>query len=135
MSVHLHHSRQWTAWILTAVALSPFALVFGAPVEENHLSPITGCVTFSGRPVQDMTICLDTDGEHAAYGSLQADGTFRLTSMIWIGEGAMTGHYRAHLLYTHRGRPELPAKYRDPATSGIEVDVATGWNDFRIDLH
>jgi hypothetical protein len=90
-------------------------------------------VTFAGRPVQDMTICLDTDGHHAAYGLLQADGTFRLSNMTWIDEGAMPGRYRAHL-YTYQGGPELPTKYRDPQTSGIEVDIASGWNDFRIDL-
>ncbi len=134
MSVHLHRTRQWTAWILTALALSPFALVFGSPIDEGHLSPITGSVTFAGRPVQDMTICLDTDGHHAAYGPLQADGSFRLNNMTWIDEGATPGHYRAHL-YTHQGGPELPAKYHDPETSGIEVNVASGWNDFRIDLH
>jgi hypothetical protein len=134
MSVHLHHARQWTAWILTAVALSPFALVFGSAVDEVHLSPITGRVTFSGRPVREMTLCLDTDGHHAAYGTLQSDGTFRLSNMTWIDEGALPGHYRAHL-YTYHGGPDLPAKYHDPATSGIEVDIASGWNDFRIDLH
>jgi hypothetical protein len=134
MSVHLHHTRQWAAWILGAAALSPFALAFGSAPREGHLSPVTGRVTFSGRPVSDMTICLDSGGQHFAYGSLNDDGTFRLCNMTVLDLGAMPGHYHAHL-YTHAGGPELPAKFRNPETSGIEVDVASGWNDFRIDLH
>jgi hypothetical protein len=133
MSVHLHRTRQWTAWILGAAALSPFALVFAPPSTAIRLSPVTGRVLLSGRPVKDMTICLDSEGHHVAYGLLQADGTFRLNNMTWIDEGALPGRYRAHL-YTHEDGPALPSKYRDPESSGIEVEIAAGWNDFHIDL-
>jgi hypothetical protein len=122
------------SWILGAVALSPFALCFGFPFPEVHLSPVTGRVTFSGRPVNDMIICVDSGGEHVAYGPLQADGTFRLINMNWLDTGALPGRYHAHL-YTHANGPKLPSRYSDPETSGIEIDVASGWNDFDIELH
>ena len=134
MSVHLHRTRQWMAWVLTAAALSPFALCF-ASMESGgaHLSPVTGRVTISGRPASDMIICLDSGDLHCAFGALEADGTFQLNNMRWIEGGAEPGRYRAHL-YTRAGGPEIPAKYGDPKTSGILIDVASDWNDFFIEL-
>jgi hypothetical protein len=134
MSFHLHRTRQWTAWVLSVIALSPFALAFGSTPREDHLSPITGSVTLSGRPMNDMFICIDSDGQHIAYGTLADDGTFCLHNMAGYDSGAMPGHYRAHL-FTHTHGPKLPSRYLDPKTSGLEMDVATGWNDFRIELH
>ncbi len=134
MSVHLHRARQWTGWMLGAVALSPFALCLGSPAApEGRYSPVTGRVTYLGRPLGNMIICLDSNGQHSAYAPLQADGTFHLLNMNWIYDGVLPGRYRAHL-FTDPSGPKLPSKYRDPATSGIELDVASDWNDFRIDL-
>ena len=134
MSVHLHHTRQLAAWILGAAALSPFALCFASPTsEQTNLSPVTGRLTIAGRPAGDMTLCLDEGDLHSAYGALEHDGTFRLSNMRWIDDGAVPGRYRAHLL-THVDGVEVPSRYRDSKTSGIVIDIAAGWNDFRIDL-
>jgi hypothetical protein len=122
------------AWILIATALSPFALCFASTESTSvSLSPVTGRLTISGRPVNDMTICLDSGGVHCAFGALEGDGTFQLSNMRWVDGGAEPGLYHAHL-YTRAGGAEIPTKYRNPATSGIEIDVAADWNDFRIDL-
>ena len=122
------------AWILTATALSPFALCFASTESSGvHLSPVTGRVTISGRPVNDMIICLDSGGDHCAFGALEGDGTFQLNNIRWIDGGAEPGRYHVHL-YSRAGGREIPSKYRDPATSGIEINVAADWNDFRIDL-
>ena len=134
MSVHLHHTRQLAAWILGAAALSPFALCFASPMsKEYRLSPVTGRLTIAGRPAGDMTICLDVDGDHMAYGALDHDGTFHLSNMRWIDDGAVPGRYHAHL-YTHSLGAEIPSKYLNPKTSGIVIDIASDWNDFHIDL-
>jgi hypothetical protein len=119
--------------MLGAVAMSPFALCFDPPVRVVHNAPVTGSVTYAGRPFNDATICLDMNGQHSAYALLQADGSFRVISMTWIDDGALPGRYRAHL-YTHLHGPKFPSKYRDTQTSGIELDVAPGWNHFLIDL-
>ncbi len=132
MTYHLHHTRRWTAWVLGALALSPFALAFGS-FESPHLSPVTGRVTLDGRPVQDMTLCLDMDGHHAAFGQLGANGRFDLSNMTWADRGALPGRYHAHL-YTHSNGPTLPGKFSSPDTSGVEVEVAPDWNDFDIEL-
>ncbi len=134
MSVHLHRARQWMSCMLGAAALSPFALCLGSPILQEPPSEVTGRVTFAGRPVSDMTLCLDAHGQHSAYALLGDDGTFRLTSVTWTEGGARPDHYRAHL-YTHKDGPPMPTRYADPATSGIEIEIASGWNDFRIDLH
>ena len=54
--------------------------------------------------------------------------------MNWVDGGAQPGLYHAHL-YTRHDGPEIPAKYADPATSGIEINIASDWNDFNIELH
>ncbi len=136
MSVHMHRARQWTAGMLGAAALSPlaFGFNFGSPTASSLLSDVTGRVTFAGRPANDMILCLDQHGQHSAYAPLRSDGTFRLIQMNGIACGAQPGQYRAHL-YTHKDGPHIPSQYADPTTSGLEIRVASGWNDFRIDLH
>jgi hypothetical protein len=134
MSIHLHHTRQCAAWILTAFALSPFALCFASSQSAGvSLSPVTGRVTIAGKPGGDLTICLDSDGDHVAFGALGADGTFHLSNMRWIEGGATPGQYHAHL-YSRAGGAAIAPKYTDSRTSGIVIDVAPDWNDFRIDL-
>lgn len=134
MSVHLHRTRQWTAWVLIATAASPFALVF-ASTETSRvpLSRVTGRVTVSGRPFNNTMICLDSGGTHCAFGWVASDGTFRLSNLTFAGGGAEPGCYRAHFFSPHGGR-SIPSQYTDPKTSGIEINVASDWNDFRIDL-
>lgn len=134
MSVHLHRARQWTGWMLGAVAMSPFALCLDVPVPISRTVPVTGRVTYSGRPLDDAIICLDAGDAHTAYAPLQPDGSFRVVGMTWGDDGALPGRYRAHV-YTHTNGPKFPSKYGDTKTSGIELDVVPGWNDFQIELH
>jgi hypothetical protein len=121
--------------MLSAAALSPLAYSFNfaPPASSAFLSEVTGRVTFAGRPVNEMVLCLDQHGQHSAYAHLRSDGTFCLINMNEIACGARPGHYCAHL-YTHKDGPQLPSKYADPETSGLELQIASGWNDFRIDL-
>ena len=53
--------------------------------------------------------------------------------MTWGNTGAIPGRYHAHL-YTEPHGPSLPAKYADSRTSGLEIDIASDWNDLNIDL-
>jgi hypothetical protein len=132
MSMHLHDARQWMAWGLVLVALSPFALCFGSSTPEFRRSDVSGRVTYSGKPVSDMIFCLDSGGQHAAYGLLKSDGTFRLLDISWGERGAQPGHYHAHIY--NSGQGPIPTKYAHTDTSGIEVEIASGWNEFNIDL-
>jgi hypothetical protein len=142
MSIHLHHTRQMAAWTLSAIVLSPLPLAFcfGSPPEapKVELSPVTGRVTIAGQPIAGQTmggvlLCLDQGTEHVAFGGIANDGTFHLNNMRHVEDGAEPGRYHGHL-YSLAGDPKIPAKYQDPKTSGIELDIAPGPNDFRIDL-
>lgn len=138
MTLHLHHTRQIAAWVLAAFVLSPLslALSFGSSKSADpDISPVTGHLTIAGKPAVDVFICLDagTGENHEGYGWVHADGTFRLGNMRWFEGGVEPGRYNVHL-YTPAGGPVIPEKYRDPRTSGITLDVASGWNDFQIDL-
>lgn len=135
MSIHLHHTRQCAAWCLTAAALLPFALCFAATGvgESVELAEVSGQLKMGGQPLEDVCLCLDRGEEHCAFGWLQEDGKFLLSNMRWFDGGAEPGQYRVHM-YTHEGGPPFPAMYRDTKTSGLVLDVGSGWNDFRIDL-
>ena len=99
------------------------------------LSDVTGRVTYCGKPLHGMTLCLDSvGGVHCAYATLRSDGSFRLINMTGNNTGAVPGRYYAHL-YPNPYSSSLPAKYHDSRTSGLEIDVATDWNELNIDLH
>ncbi len=135
MSIHLHRAREMATWFLVAAVLSPLAFCFAAtvPGESVELAKVSGQLKVSGRPLGDVCLCLDRGEEHCAFGWLQEDGSFLLSNMRWYEGGAEPGQYHAHM-YTAKGGPQFPEKYRDPRTSGLVLDVASGWNDFRIDL-
>ena len=135
MPIQLHRAREMATWFLVAVALSPLALCFAAtvPGESVELAKVSGQLKLSGRPLGDVCLCLDRGDEHCAFGWLQEDGSFWLNNMRWFDGGAEPGQYCVHL-YTGQGGPQFPEKYRDTRTSGLVLDVGSGWNDFRIDL-
>lgn len=134
MSLHLHRARRWAGWTLVAASLSPFGLFFGFGDVRRSPTPITGQVTMAGRPLTDTTICIDSDGGHAAFGRLQPDGRFELIPINTHEAVELKGRFRAHL-YSLRDDQKLPMKVCDPRTSGIEFNVASGWHDLQIDLH
>jgi hypothetical protein len=134
MSLHLHRARQLTAWTLGAIAMAPFALCFAAPERVSRNAPATGRLIYAGRPLDETIMCLDRNGEHMAFTLLEGEGEFRIVSMACAGDGAVPGRYRAHLYGMHPMAPKFPSRYRDAKTSGIDLDIAPGWNDFRIEL-
>jgi hypothetical protein len=135
MNLHLHHARTVMGWVLGIAAFSPFVLCLEFSDPNNKtLSDVTGRVTYSGRPLSEMTICLDEGGIHSAFSALRSDGSFRLRSMKEGCAGAYRGRYHAHL-YSHPYGPSLPAKYGDPSTSGVEIDIDTDWSNLNIDLN
>jgi hypothetical protein len=136
MSIDLPLARRLVAWGLGFAFLTPFLLCFcpEPPAKPLELSAITGRVTYAGHPVNNMYVCLDSDGVHSAIGQVEDDGSFRLVNFQYDAFGAFPGRYRAHLGgYAHA--TVLPGKYRDARTSGLELDVAADWNYVKIELH
>jgi hypothetical protein len=138
INLHLHHARNVMGWALGIVAFSPFALCIDLPspnpTTNTSLSDVTGRVTYSGHPLNEVTICLDRGGVHSAFGALDSAGSFQLLNMNEGCPGAYRGHYQAHL-YRHPEGPRLPEKYGKPETSGVEIDIDTDWSDLYIDLN
>lgn len=134
MSIHLHRSRRWFAWILTILAVSPFALCFGSSKSNDvYLAPVTGHVTLQGRPAAHLILCLDQGAQHCSLAWIDDDGTFHLNPYRWDEGGMRPGHYKVHL-FDRSEAPSIPKKYENADTSGVSIDVARDWNDFQIDL-
>jgi hypothetical protein len=134
MNVHSQQARKVMGWILGIAAFSPLALCYQPLNPRVTLSDVTGRVTYSGRPLTGATICLDSEsGNHSAVGKLGSDGSFRLLSIMGR-VGAHPGLYHAYL-YSRKGGTSLPAKFSDPRTSGLEIEIGSGWSNFNIDLH
>jgi len=133
MNVSSQQARNVVVWILGIAAFSPLALCYRSLYPRVTLSDVTGQVTYSGRPLTGATICLDSEvGNHSAYGKLGSDGSFRLQS--GTGHvGAFPGMYHAYL-YSRKADPSLPAKFRDSRTAGLEIKIASGWSDLKINL-
>ncbi len=132
--MHIHSARLWFGWVLgLGAVLTPLALAdpLGPAMGPAGLAPVTGRVNLEGHPLGHVMICFDS-GDHAAQGWLGADGSFSLHSH-GRGEGVAPGKYRVHI-FPNPGGWSLPAKYRDPGTSGLDVEVAPDWNDYSFDL-
>jgi hypothetical protein len=122
-------------WVIAIVALSPLALCIETPHDGVVLPEVTGQVTLAGRPLNGLTLCLDSeqDGDHTAFCTLGEDGSFRLLNMRYGGFGTHPGRYRAHL-NSSWGGPQVPAKFADGKTSGMDIAIAPGWNELNINL-
>ena len=136
MYLDLRNGRKLMGWAALLLAIVPSALCFEPRIISGPgFSEVTGRLTYSGKVLTDMTLCLDSpDGLHSAYASIRSDGSFRLINMMGNRLGAAPGQYHAHL-YTHSNGPAIPVKYHDSKTSGLVINVTSGWNDFKIDLH
>jgi len=134
MNLHSQQDRKVIGWILGIAAFFPLALCYQSLNPQVTLSDVTGRVTYSGRPLTGATIFLNSEsGNHIATGKLGSDGSFRLLSMKGR-VGAIPGLYHAYI-FSRKGGTSLPAKFRDPRTSGLEIEIASGWSDWNIELH
>jgi hypothetical protein len=74
------------------------------------------------------------EGKSSASGTVQPDGSFEL-STVGDKDGAMPGSYKVALTPPVAADPDKPppkpavaAKYNDPETSGLTIDVKPGRN-------
>jgi hypothetical protein len=134
LDIHLHSARTVFGFALGIGTLLPLVgLAIGFPATPaSQLVPVTGSVSYHGQPVAGMFICFDSDGDHAACGPIGPDGSFELRNVRW-GRGVAPGRYRVHF-FAGSEPGSLPSRYKEPATSGLEIVVGPDWNQFTLDL-
>jgi hypothetical protein len=100
-------------------------------------APVEGKVLFEGKPLTFGGVLFQPDDGPMARGSIQPDGTFRLTTYR-DGDGAVLGMHRVQIACyeTQRpdakakknaegglGKPLIPQKYLRIDTSGLQAEV------------
>lgn len=130
------------------------AIGCGAPAIEDYqvfddLVPVKGQVLYKGKPIQDASIRLYPAGKSTADGVparvaavSDVEGRFELFTFRpeGKGQGAPIGDYRVTVSWVGptAGLPQekldslkelIPAKYINPRTSPIEVQIAAGQSE------
>ena len=107
--------------------------------DRVSVAPVSGSVSFEGKPAPGALIVLHPKGESApvapkARAQVNADGTFRFSTYD-SGDGVAPGEYVATITWyqltkqggeVKAGPNVLPTKYANPKTSPWKVSVAEG---------
>jgi hypothetical protein len=130
--------RRWAGSLFAAVFFSTTLLGCSGGSNEAGLYPVKGIVLIDGKPVEHIAVSLvpvDASGERRPVGGFtNEDGEFSLT--------AEPGEYWASISWMKLLNPKssepdygpelLPAKYQDPAKSGLKelrVTIEEGDNE------
>jgi predicted small lipoprotein YifL len=124
---------------LPVVALA--AALAGCGDAGPKLSPVAGKVLVGDAPAEHATVVFHPVGGAGPdavkpRGTVRADGTYALTTHT-AGDGAPPGEYRVTVEWWLSGakkasdpdtppKNRLPAKYADPARSGLTATVGDG---------
>ena len=139
-----NRSRGWLLFLSLALAM---VVAVGCGGNRRPLTPVTGKVTYQGKPLRFGTVILQPESGQYATGAIQQDGTFMMT-MRGEGDGAAVGRNMVRIVCLEGqdpakaasangrsrgeaglGRSLIPEKYQSCETSGISVDVRPGGND------
>ncbi len=111
---------------------------------SRYDSQVTGVVTLDGSPVDRGTLTFyPVGGGAAAYGQIQPDGTYRMST--GSEQGLQPGSYQVAVRVVDeiaadsewdppKFRTVIPLRYKNPATSGFELTVTKGRNEYDIAL-
>lgn len=140
------------------VVIATFAMGCG---NAHNLQFVTGTVTLDGVPIEGVTVTfspVSNDVGLAGGGYTNSQGVFTVTTTVGDGaDGTQPGKYFVTFRKTVPERkytqaeidssnndgailPEIkyvsviPEKYTKPETSGMEVEVVSGRNEFNFDL-
>lgn len=144
--------------------VSPFAAVrllgfagccwlAGCTGGDGGFAPVTGRVVYRQQPLANAQVNFTpVAGGRIASGQTDADGRFQLGTNT-LDDGALIGKHKVSVIARGPDRPLrpgevgsglpgdrmpgdplIPAKYFDPQTSKIELEVVRGNNDFPVTL-
>lgn len=144
------------------VVLAVCGFGWGCAKEAIPVYPVSGVVTFQGKPLAGAIVMFKPKGDsRAASGRTLNDGTFQLATSGAVRSGAMAGDYdvliQKEIDVDTNGKPidysskeyspdagpqirgrtvsQIPVKYNKAETSGLAAMVsARGKNAFQFDL-
>lgn len=148
--------RKCVSFVLIVTTLS---LVGCSKSGLDGLVPVSGTVTYKGKPVEGADLVFNPESEgRAASAKSDASGKFHVTTLD-PQDGAKPGNYKVAIskkeminpmtaeeaedwFHKHSGPPpprkiknELPEKYADEKTSGLTATVTeSGSNDLSFEL-
>ncbi|MGE0756062.1 MAG: carboxypeptidase-like regulatory domain-containing protein [Pirellulaceae bacterium] len=137
------------------VALFGVAILLSGCGAENiaGTTQINGVVTLDGAPVDQASVAF-TGAEGARLATAQTDKAGKFTLRAALGTNVVTvakagdapaapvsssdglmptdGEYQQ--MVKNQPKPGIPAKYSDPTTSGIKLDIKDGMPEVALDL-
>lgn len=138
-----------------ASCLAALLLIQGCGSSEPSAAPETtvpasGVVTYQGKPLENYRVTFMADGRRAASAISDADGKFILGTDA-PGDGAPAASHKVAVAYVGPQVTEgdaadappppppkvkIPAKFGDPAKSGIVIEVpAQGSDSLKVELN
>jgi hypothetical protein len=96
------------------------------------LSPVSGTVTFDGKPLAKGRICFQPAAGRPAYGDI-VDGKIVDVTTLEKGDGAIVGAHKVGItsveeaadMYTP-SKSLIPGRYADPKKSGLSAEIKQG---------
>jgi hypothetical protein len=128
--------------IASILSICALAALTGCGENESRVPvyPVKGSISFLGQPLSGAFLSLHPKGAArnapAPRASVKPDGSFELSTFEG-SDGAPEGEYLVAVKWYKpvkvkgeivSGPNALPAKFSNPKTSGIEVNVASGDN-------
>ena len=101
--------------------------------------PVSGRVLVDGQPLTTGKIVVAPENDRPAFGTIDAEGRFTLTTEV-EGDGCVTGSHRVAVSATDRTNPNqvrwlVPSKYGDLFKSELKAEIRGPTNDLVIELH
>jgi hypothetical protein len=132
--------------IATALAVIFVSSLAAAGCRRSDMAPVSGRVTFEGRPVPKAIVRFMPESRPMAAAGTDDDGRYRLTTRRPM-DGASIGRHKVIVTPWMPGagdtsgvtaepvRPDIPKVFRNAATSPLAVEVTPkGPNQFDFEL-
>lgn len=126
--------------ICVVVLLAAAVVSLGCGKDKRNIVPLTGKVTFDGKPLQFGAVTILHDHGQPATAVIQPDGTFTMAT-LGEGDGAVVGKWRVRVVCYENQDPSktegavmlgkllIPERYTDIETSGLTVEVRPDRNE------
>ena len=122
-------------------------IIAGCNGSGEPTGTVTGRVTFEGAPLSEGTVSFSSEGGSSIVASavVQSDGAYVLElgedARIPIGQYKVSVHPPAPPFdpanpapLEIKEYPNIPPRYRDPASSPLQVDIVEGKQEWDFDL-